>query len=180
MASRDCDTCGRTYQRRRPSEIGKYCSRACSGPGRTKADPGTRRNIVDPTHPLSPETGRVGEHRRVLYAAIGAGAHPCHWCGNEVRWIVGEGPVRGALVVDHLDSDWRNNELSNLVPACQGCNATRSRRVLGNETFVVGSGGKKLRGVMRVCPTCSQDFVAIPSRGRQTFCSRRCANGRSR
>jgi hypothetical protein len=31
----------------------------------------------------------------------------------------------GDLIVDHLDSDPRNNEVENLVPACQWCNGLR-------------------------------------------------------
>lgn len=72
-------------------------------------------------HPLA-RTNRVFEHRAVLYDHLGAGVHPCHWCGAEVSWSA-KGNRR--LVVDHLDDNKHNNRLSNLVPACNPCNATR-------------------------------------------------------
>lgn len=74
-------------------------------------------------HALSVK-GFVYEHRMVLFDAIGEGPHKCHWCGVSVKWIKGR-CVRGALVTDHLDGDKANNEIANLVPACNPCNANR-------------------------------------------------------
>lgn len=79
--------------------------------------------VREKDHPLASQ-GAVYEHRKVLYDAIGPGPHDCHWCGDSVNWIKGV-CVKGALVPDHLDGDKGNNALSNLVPACNRCNATR-------------------------------------------------------
>lgn len=69
-------------------------------------------------HPLAGTKGRVLEHRAVLFDAIGAGPHPCHWCRRKLDW--------GRICVDHLDDDRANNVLTNLVPSCRSCNAQRS------------------------------------------------------
>lgn len=66
------------------------------------------------------------EHRVVLYDAIGPGWHDCHHCGTAVSWDRTFPRHLDALVVDHLDDDKANNELSNLVPSCQPCNTKRA------------------------------------------------------
>lgn len=81
-------------------------------------------SVVDPSHPLSSKQGRVFEHRKVLFASIGDGPHPCHWCGEQVNWVK-DRCITGALVPDHLDGDKANNDISNLVPACNRCNTAR-------------------------------------------------------
>lgn len=80
--------------------------------------------IFKKSHPLANKQGWVFEHRAVLYDAIGPGPHQCHWCKCSVDWIKGR-CVKGSLVPDHLDGDRANNALSNLVPACNPCNAAR-------------------------------------------------------
>lgn len=65
--------------------------------------------------------GWIYEHEWVLYARIGAGPHPCHWCGKSLKWHEGQ---RG-IQVDHVDFDVHNNESENLVVACTYCNTTR-------------------------------------------------------
>lgn len=77
---------------------------------------------LDRNHPVSSSRGYLYQHRMVLFDAIGAGVHPCHWCKDEVEWGA---HGRRRLVVDHIDSDKRNNVLSNLVPSCHRCNSTR-------------------------------------------------------
>jgi hypothetical protein len=74
-------------------------------------------------HPMSVR-GRMYEHRQVLYDAIGPGPHVCHWCSASVNWVKGL-CTKGSLVPDHLDGNKANNTRTNLVPACQQCNAAR-------------------------------------------------------
>jgi hypothetical protein len=83
---------------------------------------------LDPSHPLTTSTGKVLIYRRALYDAIGPGEHPCHWCGAALTWNVRkakEGHRAGDIIVDHLDSNARNNASENLVPSCSGCNGLR-------------------------------------------------------
>lgn len=76
-------------------------------------------------HPLANSSGRVYVHRVVLWDSIGPGEHPCHWCGWRVRW---DWVDRAHMLnVDHIDHDKRNNDVSNLVPACTRCNSTRTK-----------------------------------------------------
>lgn len=78
-----------------------------------------------PGHPVSGVNGEVLVHRRVLFDAIGAGIHQCHWCECDVVWGLPTSDP-SALVVDHLDEDKQNNALENLVPSCLPCNVRRS------------------------------------------------------
>lgn len=71
-------------------------------------------------HPLAGARGRVLRHRRVLYDAIGPGAHQCHWCPTSLAW------EDGTLEVDHLDGVPDNNDRANLVPSCGPCNKKRA------------------------------------------------------
>lgn len=80
--------------------------------------------VYDKSHPLTRSQGWVAEHRKVLFDAIGAGPHACHWCGCLVDWKVGR-CVKGSLVPDHLDGIKSNNAIVNLVPACNPCNGLR-------------------------------------------------------
>lgn len=75
-------------------------------------------------HPLGTAAGRAYEHRAVLLDAIGAGSHPCHWCGRTIRWEARRGAA-DALTVDHVDHVRTNNDISNLVPSCGPCNVAR-------------------------------------------------------
>lgn len=80
--------------------------------------------IIDAAHPLAVR-GRVFEHRKVLFASIGPGQHPCHWCATPVEWMKKGTAKRGSLVADHLDGDKANNLITNLVPSCARCNWSR-------------------------------------------------------
>ena len=80
---------------------------------------------LDSSHPIAPASGTVYEHRAVLYAAIGEGPHPCHWCGGMLTWR-GDSTAANYLCVDHLDDVKDNNDPSNLVPSCSKCNVARS------------------------------------------------------
>ena len=59
-------------------------------------------------HPLATKYGLVRLHRKVLYEKIGPGEHPCHWCGETVRWMNGN-RSKDSLVSDHVDGDTQNN-----------------------------------------------------------------------
>jgi hypothetical protein len=133
-----------------------------------------------PGHPLETACGLVGEHRVVLYDAIGPGPHPCHWCGQPVDWVSdGVGVPRGSLVTDHVDNNVRNNDPSNLVPSCGPCNGVRSRKILEGEVVFVRSNGTSVRGVEKTCLVCSKVFtvaVSASAKGQGVYCSRPCSN----
>ena len=85
-------------------------------------------------HPLA-RRGKVAEHRKVLYDAIGPGPHPCYWrhlsgCGNDsLTWDDGTHGIN----VDHLDEVRLNNDLDNLVVSCRSCNTHPLRPTWANE-----------------------------------------------
>lgn len=177
-----CQYCGKrweTYQ----SWARTYCSRECANAARVKP---TAEHLsrwpswTIPDHPLADRGGRVSRHRAILYEKIGPGSHPCHWCGQIVRWMPGAKTSRGALIVDHLDRDGWNESPENLVPSCHRCNSQRHRTdwVRDDEPFVVDSKGFRHRAVIRTCEFCGQEFPHLaadnrPNRGR--FCSMSCA-----
>ena len=69
-------------------------------------------------HPLADSNGNVSEHRYVLYEKYGEGKQNCFWCGIELlNW--------DDIVVDHLDENKQNNEISNLLLSCNNCNRAR-------------------------------------------------------
>lgn len=86
------------------------------------AKPRRYKQSYRPDHPLAMKNGHVWEHRMVLFDVIGWGPHPCHWCSAPLKW---GGKGTGSIYVDHLDGDGANNDPSNLVPSCNGCNAGR-------------------------------------------------------
>lgn len=83
------------------------------------------RVFVGKGHPLAHARGTVWAHRLALYEAIGPGEHPCHWCGDPVRWDVRWPKHPDGLCADHIDNDRSNNEPTNLVPSCGPCNVSR-------------------------------------------------------
>jgi hypothetical protein len=75
-------------------------------------------SVRDPSHPLAKQRGgRVMEHRKVLYDAIGEGPHPCYWCAVILEWK--------DIVVDHVNEDKADNRRTNLVVSCNNCNRAR-------------------------------------------------------
>lgn len=82
--------------------------------------------VTNRNHPLAMVNGRVAVHRMVLYDAVRGGRLPCFWCGSPLSWNV-DRFAEDALYVDHLDHDRQHNEETNLVPACNSCNAGRMR-----------------------------------------------------
>lgn len=86
------------------------------------------RRLWDPGHPLAMKGGYIQEHRSVLYAKIGPGAHSCNWCDEAVSWAPPgiRQDYDGVLVVDHVDGERSNNDPANLVPSCTACNIKRA------------------------------------------------------
>lgn len=126
-------------------------------------------------HPLANVNSQVPEHRLILYEAIGPGEHPCHWCQKPVLWTTKLLLKNDHLVVDHLDCDWRNNDIANLVPSCSLCNSLRAetRGVRDHEVFITRKNGSRLRAVNAVCTVCGTPFVTPKGRPKPT-CGRSC------
>lgn len=94
-------------------------------PSKIKTAPeGDYRQVNGKGHPLANKQGRVYEHRKVLFDAIGPGEHQCHWCHATVAWLPYGTP--GFLFVDHINERKDDNRLANLVPSCDSCNVARS------------------------------------------------------
>lgn len=143
----------------------------------------SRRRMTVPFHPVAGARGGAVEHRVVLYDAIGGGAHACHWCKRSVTWRHENESVawRDELVADHVDANPKNNRPENIVPACNSCNITRSRRGLLNESNSVVVSGHRYSAVTRVCNSCRGSFmarVAEVNRGGGKYCSQACRWGR--
>lgn len=99
--------------------------------------PRTYRTRYVPRHPLSSKHGIAYEHRVVLFDAIGAGKHSCHWCNLAVEWLPKGSP--GILVVDHVNEDKADNRIENLVPSCLSCNSARSMAKRKRELMTAGA-----------------------------------------
>ena len=143
----------------------------------------TRKHVNLPGHPLAPASGLVLVSRVNLYAKLGAGLHPCHWCGMTLRWHKqqkGRGPKgRDSIYADHLDGDEGNDAADNLVPSCNGCNISRGHRPMEPGAFFVVIAGVRNRAVEHKCLECGHSFLIAISqlttrKGR--FCSRACRN----
>lgn len=187
---RNCERCGAAFTTW-PGHIkkgwGRFCSISCAKIQEWESrDKGTGYQFRrDPDHPLADAKGVVRVHRAVLFDAIGPGPHPCHWCGTILNWRTfrdSENPTApGAITVDHLDLNHRNNAVDNLVPSCHACNVWRNPPhrplVRDSEDFIVGKDGGRRRAVRLTCETCGQEFLRQPSNLRQSagrFCSRPC------
>lgn len=182
IESRECLICGAAFTTL-PAQNKRYCSHACRHVGHRKPDTellSRARIVTVPSgHPLAtPGNRKAQQHRLLLWEEIGPGPHPCYHCGSPVDWIPGSYTAQGSLVVDHLDRNPRNNDLSNLKPSCQTCNIKNSERIIGDrEDYFIDCNGARKRGIRRDCRHCGTSFVAAPSKrptaGR--FCSRSCA-----
>jgi HNH endonuclease. len=147
--------------------------------------PKARRMVFQPQHPLANASGYAMESRLALFAKIGSGPHPCHWCGEWVQWRVTKRgrPTRGSLMTDHVNGNEHDNVPENLVPACQSCNGTRERRIGPHDLFLIRPNGKRLRAVSKMCERCGKAFLTAPSNIRGNhgrFCSRSCARSGKR
>jgi len=184
--ARRCRYCKKTFVwHASPSRLkrgtGKFCSISCHikwqwqyNPPRPRAKkPGRYLMIYCFGHPLADSTGRLLEHRLVLFDKIGPGTHPCYWCRKKLTWEY------GLLEVDHLNNHGRDNQPKNLVASCHRCNTRRHHPTLirDGELFII-AGSRKLRAVKRLCEHCRQEFLIYPKRGAGRFCSLECYRGR--
>lgn len=112
-------------------------------------------HIYMPDHPLKSHKGYIGEHRVVLYAKIGPGVHPCHWCKKPLEWV-GETRWDG-IYVDHLDRDRKHNVPSNVVPSCNQCNIHRHdlERTACDKGHAYTEENTYRYGNKRKCRTCT-------------------------
>jgi hypothetical protein len=119
----------------------------------------------------------------LLYDAIGPGPHSCHECGVEVIWST-KRTGKGALVVDHLDGNPKNNALENLAPACHPCNTRRGydTRMASGPVLVTEAGYRKT-AVECICTVCSKPFLVaktnLENKGATNtgeYCSMQCKN----
>lgn len=183
-----CETCGSSFEPKRFSKTGRYCSGDCyyarRPDGPRKASVKRPRRVVARDHPLADSHGRVALSRLRLYDKVGPGVHPCNWCGRRVIWTVGVTP--DALITDHLDWDNTNDDPANLVVSCHNCNARRAApgkqgAIQPDEPVKILSTGHRTRAVEKECGWCGETFLTLPSRPRK-FCSKggpgRCANPR--
>jgi hypothetical protein len=85
-----------------------------------------------PQHVLADRDGWCYEHRLVAYEACKGEEQRCYWCATPAPWATN--------VIDHLDEDRGNNDPSNLVVACNGCNRARGAII----PFVRGLDEEKL------------------------------------
>lgn len=141
----------------------------------------------EPGHPLAFNAkGQVSEHRAVLWAKIGPGEHPCHWCGTTVQWCFGRrqgSRPADELNTDHVNSDRRDNRPENLVPSCFRCNVKRSPRSVQDDELYVIIKGRRNRAGGRTCQHCGAPFLAALieiRKGRAVFCSRACHGAAAR
>lgn len=164
--TRACDHCGQEFTRPL-SGMGKYCSKSCGYAARRKPDEdlARRRLIYKPQHPLADAHGSIKEHRFILYEAVEGANQSCHWCGKNLIWRVGR-TGGDTLIVDHIDYNPKNNDLSNLVPSCQGCNIHRDRPIKAM--------------TQHICMVCNDTFETVKSSGNANkYCSRACMYARN-
>lgn len=141
-------------------------------------------------HPLSAGSGKVPEHRVILFEKIGPGEHLCHWgCGSLLRWLPGQHTAAEAITTDHIDNDGQNNDPSNLVPSCHTCNVRRGRdaRFEGKLFVIHPKTGSRELATECICLGCQQPFLiatkiikAEAKRGRPAglYCTRDCRWGK--
>lgn len=120
-----------------------------------------RATLYVPGHPLAGVNGHVRRARFVLWSKLDGQDAPCHWCGIALRWEANSNEV-DQLCADHVDGDTLNDDATNLVPSCRGCNANRED----------GTGYGRRSPV--VCGHCGASFM--PGRSTQRFCSGSCAS----
>lgn len=91
----------------------KFCSRACFQAARQ--DEKTRDWVAGRTSLSSSDGTLAGAGRRFLVARAGDRCERCGW--GESNPTIG----RPILTVDHIDGNWRNNYIANLIVLCFNC-----------------------------------------------------------
>lgn len=162
---------------------GKYCSRRCSASAAhrlgfcryppKKDQVSGYRHVQIKSHPICPPSGRLPEHRLILYNKIGPGKHLCHWCNAEIYWSVGRRAVPGDIVADHLDGNRLNNDPGNIVPSCSICNLKRAQKnhIPEDKPYVIRGGGKR-SAWHKICIQCGVNFLGSKVSAR--YCSHEC------
>lgn len=135
---RSCELCGRLHKRKR------FCSRSCYDKGCNigrKVELDGYVSLWNPDHPLAFRTsGRVLEHRAVMFDHCGDDPMFCHWCGLGLNWKT--------ACVDHLNEVRTDNRIENLVVSCNQCNRAR---------------GACLDFIRRVMPCRWDQFLTVAS-----------------
>lgn len=141
-----------------------------------------RKHVTQKGHPIAPVSGLILVSRLTLYNKLGGGPQTCHWCNRIVLWTDPTWTSQRAnnrLVVDHVDNNPENDDVTNLVPACYGCNISRGRRPMEPGDPFISISGIRHRAAQKVCVSCGIKFLVPISQlkyraGR--FCSRGCRN----
>lgn len=174
-----CETCDVSFEPKIQTS-GRWCSAGCfwtRGPdGPRKGSVKTPRQRTAWGHPLAGRGGRAAVSRLDLYAEIGPGPHPCHWCGRMLQWTVGI--ASDSIIVDHLDWNPINDELENLVVSCNSCNTRRAApgrqgAIATDEPTVPIGKTHRTRAIECTCKTCGKSFLTPKSRPGH-YCSRPC------
>lgn len=119
--SKSANMCPMHYHRAyRHGDVNKVAHRS----GVTVSHGRRYKTVTSKGHPLAHASGKVYEHRLVLWEAIGPGWHACHHCQRPVSWDHGKGHP-DTLQVDHLNNYGDDNRPENLAPSCLDCNSTR-------------------------------------------------------
>lgn len=137
-------------------------------------DPRGYQFVHAPRHPLCAK-GQiyVGEHRVVLYEAIGPGDMHCEMCGILMTWKTCQ--------VDHIDENPRNNHLGNLRPLCRRCNTWRSmppaHERMSNAVALTFNGETKTAHEWSKDPRVGISGTAIRHRKKKGWSDERCLFG---
>ena len=198
--TKKCKICKKEFTRS-PALAGKCCSRKCGYEHRKQKRQSkdhqqnrkARQIIYEPSHPLTGKNGYLSLSRFLLFNKIGPSPHKCNWCKRTIHWIIGKRQTgTNALIVDHVNSNPKNNDIKNIVPSCQSCNTKRSlpdQILKEGELFIVMKNGRRLRAELKTCVVCSFKFkFAISKLSKKDrnnkkiglYCSMKCLYNRNK